>query len=57
MTSLVYIILGALGALSIPNVSQNMLSSMIAGDYGYYMQIGASVFAFVIIGLGIPLFS
>jgi len=57
MTSMVYIILGALGALSIPNVSQNMLSSMIAGDYGFYMQIGASIFAFVIIGLGIPLFS
>lgn len=56
-TSLVYIILGSLGALAMPHVSQNMLSSMIAGSYGSYMQLGASVFAFVIIGLGIPLFS
>jgi hypothetical protein len=39
-----------------PRVSDNMLSSMIAGADGPALQIGASLFAFFIIGLGIPLF-
>lgn len=34
-----------------------MLSSMIIGDFGKTTQISASLFAFFIIGLGIPLFS
>jgi len=55
--SALYITVGALGALSIPNVSDNMLSSMIIGDFGKTTQISASLFAFFIIGLGIPLFS
>jgi len=46
-----------MGALSIQNVSENMLSSMITGEYGVWTQLGASIFAFLIIGLGIPLFS
>jgi hypothetical protein len=52
-----YVIVGLLGALSIPRVNDNMLSSMIAGASGPTLQIGASLFAFFIIGLGIPLFS
>lgn len=56
MASALYIAVGALGALSIPNVSDNMLSSMIIGDFGKTTQISASLFAFFIIGLGIPLF-
>lgn len=56
-TSFLYIILGTLGAMAIPNISQNMLSTMMAGSYGNNIQIGASFFAFIIIGLGVPLFS
>lgn len=55
-TSLIYIVLGTLGAIALPNISQNMLSTMMAGHYGNQIQLGAFVFAFVIIGLGIPLF-
>eukprot|EP00550_Attheya_septentrionalis_P006573 CAMPEP_0198290160 /NCGR_PEP_ID=MMETSP1449-20131203/8119_1 /TAXON_ID=420275 /ORGANISM="Attheya septentrionalis, Strain CCMP2084" /LENGTH=421 /DNA_ID=CAMNT_0043988619 /DNA_START=161 /DNA_END=1423 /DNA_ORIENTATION=- len=57
LSAVLYIVVGALGAMAIPNVSENMLSSMIAGAFGTTTQIGASLFAFVIIGLGIPLFS
>lgn len=57
LTLVLYILVGALGALSMPNVSDNMLESMESGVYGVGLQIGASVFAFFIIGLGIPLFS
>jgi len=56
LSSALYILVGCFGALSIPNVSTNMLSSMIIGDFGGSTQIGASIFAFFIIGLGIPLF-
>ena len=57
LTLVLYILVGALGALSMPNVSDNMLESMESGVYGVALQIGASIFAFFIIGLGIPLFS
>lgn len=57
LSSALYILIGLMGALSIQNVSENMLSSMITGEYGVWTQIGASTFAFLIIGLGIPLFS
>ena len=40
-----------------PNVSENMLESMMSGVFGTAMQLGASIFAFAIVGLGIPLFS
>jgi len=56
-SAFLYIIVGGLGALSMPRVNDNMLSSMIAGAEGPGLQIGASLFAFFIIGLGIPLFS
>lgn len=57
LTLILYILVGALGTLSMPNVSDNMLESMESGVHGVSLQIGASVFAFFIIGLGIPLFS
>jgi len=57
LSSALYILIGVMGALSIQNVSENMLSSMITGEYGVWTQLGASIFAFLIIGLGIPLFS
>ena len=57
LTLVLYILVGALGVMSMPNVSDNMLESMESGVYGVSLQIGASIFAFFIIGLGIPLFS
>jgi amino acid permease len=57
LSTSLYICIGLLGNLAIPNVSQNMLESMMSGIMGSFMQIGASIFAFAIIGLGIPLFS
>lgn len=57
LSAILYIVLGTLGAMTIPNVSSNMLSSMMSGAFGTSMQICASVFAFFIIGLGCPLFS
>ena len=56
LSSVMYIIVGTLGALAMPYVSQNMLSSMMTGQYGIVMAIGTSFFAFVIIGFGVPLF-
>ena len=57
LTLVLYMLVGALGVMSMPNVSENMLESMESGVYGLNLQIGASIFAFFIIGLGIPLFS
>lgn len=57
LTLVLYMLVGGLGVLSMPNVSDNMLESMESGVYGVSLQIGASIFAFLIIGLGIPLFS
>jgi hypothetical protein len=57
LTLVLYILVGGLGTLSMPNVSENMLESMESGVHGVGLQIGASIFAFFIIGLGIPLFS
>lgn len=56
-SAILYILIGGLGAMTIPNVSPNMLESMMSGVYGVTMQLNASVFAFFIIGLGCPLFS
>jgi hypothetical protein len=52
-----YITIGLLGAVAMPNVSDNMLESMMSGLFGNFLQVGASIFAFFIIGLGCPLFS
>ena len=56
-SALLYTLVGSLGALSMPHVDDNMISSMIAGSFGPALQIGASLFAFFIVGLGIPFFS
>ena len=56
LSTILYILIGALGAMTMPHASQNMLESMMSGTFGIVMQICASVFAFFIIGLGIPLF-
>jgi hypothetical protein len=52
-----YIVVGILGAMSIPNVNSNMLEPMVSGAFGLPLRMGASCFAFFIIGLDIPLFS
>lgn len=54
---ILYIAIGLMGAMALPNVSDNMLESMILGAEGASMQLGASLFAIAIVGLGIPLFS
>jgi hypothetical protein len=56
-TVIIYIAIGLLGALAMPNVADNMLESMMSGAFGTTLSIGASFFAFAIVGLGIPLFS
>lgn len=57
LSAVLYILIGGLGAATMPDVSDNMLESMMSGAFGTAMQLGASIFAFFIIGLGIPLFS
>lgn len=57
MSFFLYVALGLLGCMCMPNVSENMLESMMSGVFGTALQLGASIFAFAIIGLGIPLFS
>lgn len=52
-----YVAVGLLGALSIPNVNVNALDPMTSGAFGTPLRIGASIFAFFIIGLDIPLFA
>jgi len=55
--ALLYIVIGILGAITMPNVSQNMLEGLMSGSFGSAMQLCASIFAFFIVGLGCPLFS
>lgn len=57
LSVILYIVIGVLGALAIPQVAENMLSSMVGGTFGLATRIGAEIFALFIIGLGIPLFS
>jgi len=52
-----YCLVGGLGALTTPNVADNMLQTLMAGGFGNYTEIFAEIFVFFIIGLGIPLFS
>jgi len=52
-----YLIVGGLGALTMPNISDNMLASMMSGAYGTATEVFSMIFCFFIIGLGIPLFS
>lgn len=57
LSVMLYVVIGFLGALAIPQVAENMLASMVGGLFGTATQIGAEIFALFIIGLGIPLFS
>lgn len=38
VSSIMYVIVGSLGALSIPSVPANVLSVLSSGDMGYVMQ-------------------
>lgn len=57
LSTFLYMLCGTLGAMCIPHVSGNMLESMMSGAFGLSMQIGSFIFEFMIIGIGIPLFS
>lgn len=50
LSVILYVAIGMLGSMTIPSVSSNMLESMMSGTMGTLMQLGASVFAFAIIG-------
>lgn len=54
---ILYVSVGIMGALAIPKVNINLLDPMVSGAFGPGIQVAASVFAFFIIGLDIPLFS
>jgi amino acid permease len=57
ISTALYVAVGIIGALAIPQVNVNMLSPMLSGAFGGGIQVAASLFAFFIIGLDIPLFS
>jgi amino acid permease len=57
ISTALYISVGIIGALAIPNINLDMLSPMLSGAFGEGIQVAASLFAFFIIGLDIPLFS
>jgi len=57
LSTFLYVLIGLLGSCALPWVSDNMLETLMSGALGPGMQLGASIFAFAIIGLGIPLFS
>lgn len=57
LSAALYILIGILGSVTMPFVSQNMLESLMSGAFGLPMQMCASIFAFFIVGLGCPLFS
>jgi hypothetical protein len=57
LSAFLYILIGILGAVTMPFVSQNMLASLMSGAFGVPMQLCASIFAFFIVGLSCPLFS
>ena len=56
LSVVLYVMVGGLGALTMPNVSENMLQTMMSGSFGTTTEICSEMFAFFIIGLGIPLF-
>lgn len=55
LAALLYMLVGILGAMSMPHVSENMLETFMSGVLGTSMQWTASIFALFIVGLGIPL--
>jgi len=57
LTTILYMSIGILGAITMPHASQNMLECLMSGAFGTAMQLCASIFAFFIVGLGCPLFS
>lgn len=57
LSTVLYISVGALAAMAIPNANVNMLSPMVAGTFGSSLAVAGSLFSFFIIGLDIPLFS
>jgi hypothetical protein len=57
ISAALYIGVGLMGALTIPKVNINLLDPMVSGAFGRGVQVAASIFAFFIIGLDIPLFS
>ncbi len=56
MAFVLYVLVGSLGAMTMHNVADNMLQSMMSGEFGEVTEISSMTFAFFIIGLGIPLF-
>lgn len=50
LTTILYMSIGILGAITMPHASQNMLESLMSGAFGNAMQLCASIFAFFIIG-------
>ena len=40
---ILYTSIGLLGSMALPNVSDNMLESMMSGAFGTLMQLGASL--------------
>ena len=56
-SAMLYILLGILGAMSRPNVSNNLLETLMSGKDGTAMQVTSFLFCVFIVGLGIPLLS
>lgn len=56
-STVLYLLIGILGCMAMPDVSDNFLESIMSGALGPAMQFGASIFAFFIVGLNIPLYS
>ena len=51
-----YILVGGLGALTMPRVSENMLQSMMSGTFGTVTEVCSLIFTLGVIGVGgIPL--
>lgn len=57
VTTIMYVLVGALGGMALSNVNINMLKPMVSGAYGTPLQWAGWVFAFFIIGLDVPLFA
>jgi hypothetical protein len=56
ISTVLYIAVGTIVAITIPHANQNMLAPMVSGAFGTGIQAASSLFCFFIIGLDIPLF-
>jgi hypothetical protein len=56
ISTVLYIAVGTIVAITIPHANQNMLAPMVSGAFGAGIQAASSLFCFFIIGLDIPLF-